>query len=299
MDAPRIAFSGHPKGQSPSSRHPPGHDYPAETVYGNAGVADDGFRVDVKNHIAHLDARGSMSAENVRGSVEGSLERLGVKKAWTFWCYSPDESTPLEEQVGVADGWYRRGRFEKFGLSNFFPAQVRAWLAICEEKYYVKPTVYQGIYNLIIREFEQELIPLLREHGIAFHAWQALAAGFLSGKATTGRGVEGTRYDSAHPFGPFVRKKYDRLQYHNAVKRLLDAVEPHGIAPTEAALRWLCYHSALGEGDGIILGASKLEQVRQNVEAVARGPLPDGVIGVIEEVGKTLSEVGGNTTDVM
>ena len=154
------------------------------------------------------------------------------------------------------------------------------------------------MYNLIIRESEKKLIPLLRKHGIAFHAWQSLAAGFLSGKATTGSGVEGTRYDAAHPFSPFVRKKYDRPEYHAAVGKLLDAIEPHGIAATDAALRWMCYHSALGSGDGIILGASKLEQVRRNAEAVERGPLPEDVVTAIEEIGRDLALVD-NDTNVM
>lgn len=96
-----------------SSRHPPGSDFLAEKLYGAAEVAKKGFTIDIKSHIVGLDARGSMRREEVRKSVEGSLERLKLKKANVFWCYSPDETTPIEEQAAAVDEQYRKGAFEK------------------------------------------------------------------------------------------------------------------------------------------------------------------------------------------
>ncbi|OIW31723.1 Aldo/keto reductase [Coniochaeta ligniaria NRRL 30616] len=272
-----------------SSRHPPGSDFLAEKLFGAAGVADKGFAVDVKSHIVQLDPRGSMRREGVRGSVEGSLGRLGLKKANVFWCYAPDEATPVEEQAAAVDEMYREGAFEKFGVSNFPPDLVEKWVAVSEEKGYVKPTAYQGIYNLISRDAETALLPLLRRHGMAFNAYSPLAAGFLTGKATAGQ-VEGTRFDAAHPLSGYIRAKYDKPVYHEAIGRLLAVLRPEDISPTEAALRWICYHSALGEKDGVILGASRLEQVKQNAEHVKKGPLPEAVVKEIEEVWKALAQ---------
>jgi aryl-alcohol dehydrogenase-like predicted oxidoreductase len=65
----------------------------------------------------------------------------------------------------------------------------------------------------------------------------------------------------------------------------------HRIPPAEGALRWVCYHSALGEEDGLILGELRLEQVKQNAEAVKKGPLPTGVVTEMEEEWKTLSQL--------
>lgn len=174
-------------------------------------------------------------------------------------------------------------------MSNFPPELVERWIAVSEEKGYVKPTAYQGIYNLISREAEAALLPLLRKHGISFNAYSPLAAGFLTGKATTGQ-AEGTRFDAAHPLSPYIRAKYDRPQYHSSIEKLLAVLKPNNISPTEAALRWICYHSARGEGDGVILGASRLEQVKQNAEDVKKGPLPEAVVTEIEEVWRALSQ---------
>jgi aflatoxin B1 aldehyde reductase len=158
---------------------------------------------------------------------------------------------------------------------------LEKYLAICEEKGYTKPTVYQGEYNLISRKVEAELIPLLRKHGIKFVAYSPLGGGFLSGKLTTGN-AEGTRF--ASPLAQRFREIYDQPEFHEKIHRLLRIIEPLGISPTGAALRWLAYHSLLGEGDGIILGARRGEQVEENVRDIAQGPLPDSVVQAINGI---------------
>jgi aflatoxin B1 aldehyde reductase len=61
---------------------------------------------------------------------------------------------------------------QEFGLSNFPPELVAEFISVCEEKGYVKPSVYQGLYNLLSRESEETLFPLLRKHNIAFNAYR-------------------------------------------------------------------------------------------------------------------------------
>ncbi len=60
----------------------------------------------------------------------------------------------------------------QLGLSNYSPAQVKEYLAVCEKYGYVKPTVYQGSYNAVSRGAEEELLPLLRKNGITFVAYR-------------------------------------------------------------------------------------------------------------------------------
>lgn len=148
--------------------------------------------------------------------------------------------------------------------------------------------MYQGNYNLVSRRSEARLVPLLRKHGMSYVAYSPLAAGFLTAKFTTGR-AEGTRFDPAHPFSSFALGIYDKPEFHRAVERLLDGLKGRDMSAAEAALRWICFHSVLGEGDGVIMGASRIEQVKQSSEFIAKGPLPEEVVQVIEEVWKTLS----------
>lgn len=173
---------------------------------------------------------------------------------------------------------------------------LESFIVICENNGYVKPSVYQGQYNLICRRPEKELLPFLRKHNMTFNAYSPLGGGFLTGKLTLGT-AEGTRLRSA--YGAHFANWYDRPEFHDAVRRLLEIIEPLGIKPSEAALRWLAYHSDLGERDGIILGATKVEQLKQNLEDVEKGPLPREVVDVIAAIGKAVDEMGGGDFEVV
>jgi aflatoxin B1 aldehyde reductase len=71
---------------------------------------------------------------------------------------------------------------------------------------------------------------------------------------------------------------------HAAMADLLGTLEPLGIAGSEACLRWLYYHSALSEDDGVILGASKTPQIVQNMTDISKGPLPTEVLQKIDSL---------------
>jgi aflatoxin B1 aldehyde reductase len=78
--------------------------------------------------------------------------------------------------------------------------------------------------------------------------------------------------------------KYKTPEMHAAMADLLDTLEPLGIAGSEACLRWLYYHSALSEKDGVILGASKMPQIIQNMTDISKGPLPMEVLQKINSL---------------
>lgn len=131
-------------------------------------------------------APGSHGAENIAKSVAASLKALGLEgegkvlgteegptgKVDIMYLHSPDRATPFEETCRAMDQEYRRGRFERFGLSNYRADEVEEIVRICEEHGWVQPTVYQGRYNAIIRSGEELLFPVLRRHGIGFYAYR-------------------------------------------------------------------------------------------------------------------------------
>lgn len=156
--------------------------------------------------------------------------------------------------------------------------------------------MYQGQYNLICRGPEKELLPFLHAHGIAFNAYSPLGGGFLTGRLTAGDAA-GTRLGSA--YGAHFTRWYDRPEFHDAVRALLAVIEPLGIRPAGAALRWIAFHAALDPArDGIILGATKVDQVRQNVDDINQGPLPQAVLDEIESIGRKIDEMGGGDFEV-
>ena len=163
---------------------------------------------------------------------------------------------------------------------------LAAYIEICERKGYVKPTVYQGVYNLIDRRREGPVLDLVRKHSMQFVAHSPQASGFLRGSLTTGQ-VEGTRFSEGNMMSMDARR-YDTEKHHAAVRFLDSMLQPHGIPKTEASLRWLAFHSQLGPEDAIIFGASKMHQVKENVAAFGKGPLPVEVVEALNGVWETL-----------
>jgi aflatoxin B1 aldehyde reductase len=83
---------------------------------------------------------------------------------------------------------------------------------------------------------------------------------------------------------------YDRTEKDKALGKITEAGQKHGISPLSAGLRWLAYHSELGEEDGIILRASTFEDLNGKVREIAKGPLPEEMVGMIDKVGRAVGD---------
>ncbi|KAJ6016602.1 hypothetical protein N7540_011193 [Penicillium herquei] len=108
------------------------------------------------------------------------------------------------------------------------------------------------------------------------------ANGYIKPSRATRGDIEGTRFSSSNPISSSLNGIYNKPHIHKAITSLLDALEPLQISGSGACLRWLYYHSVLQEGDGVIMGASKLPQIVQNIDDIARGPLPAEVVRDID-----------------
>ena len=125
------------------------------------------------------------------------------------------------------------------------------------------------------------MFPAIRALGMRFYAFNPLAGGMLTGKHQ--------HFEDAPEPGRFARLKsyrdrYWKQSYFDAVDEIRNACEAEGIPMVEAAYRWLCNHSCLDatKGDGILLGASKITQMEQNMEAAKRGELPQSILDAMD-----------------
>ena len=84
---------------------------------------------------------------------------------------------------------------------------------------------------------------------------------------------------------PNYQKRYWKKSFFDAVDLIREAAAKYGITTIEATYRWLAYHSMLDSerGDAILIGASKLSHLKQNMEAVQAGPLPEDIVAAFEE----------------
>jgi len=243
-----------------------------------------------------------LQPSEVRRQLEESLKRMGKESVDIFYLHAPCHKTPIIETLNEVDRLHKESKFKEFALSNYASWQVMEIYQLCKANDWVLPTLYQGMYNPVTRQVEGELFPCLRSLGIRFQAYNPLAGGVLTGKhkyedeknneIQVGRFKESGKNKWA--------KKYRNRFWHPCHFQTVDklrvalakAYPNNDVSLVEASLRWLVHHSMLTPEDGIILGASSVEQLKQNFSAINKPPLDKTVVDVFDEGWAAGSRVG-------
>jgi len=224
---------------------------------------------------------GRLDRDAVLSQLGTSLQRLGVEKADVLYLHFPNHATPLAQTLEACMELREAGKFGELGLSNFPASLVLEAAEICAVRGWEAPTVYEGVYNAFSRSSEA-LMPTLRAAGMRFAAYNPLAGGLLCGKYhTAGQLPQTGRFADM----PGYRDRYWKESYFAGLSPVRRACAEADISMTDAALRWLQFHSRLdaSAGDGVILGVSGLAQLLQNAAACGHGPLPATVAQAFEE----------------
>lgn len=248
----------------------------SEALLGEVHAADK-FAVSTK---APAFSPHSLEHDKIIANCNKSLKALETKKVDIYYLHGPDHSTPLEQQCDAIGKLHSEGKFDRFGVSNISPKTVRAMHDYCKSKGYCLPKVYQGSYNPLQRNIEFELFPVLRELGMVFYAYSPLAGGIFAKKLDDILNpASGDRYNIFPVF-----KRYLTDDSIPALRKLHERCDAEGINILEANMRWLKHHSGLGEGDAVILGASKPEQLDRALTVAEGGPLDDGLVSAFAEL---------------
>jgi aflatoxin B1 aldehyde reductase len=226
---------------------------------------------------------GGLSSQQLRFQVKESLKDLGVKKVKYMFLHAYDYETPLEETLETMNELFGEGKWEEWGLSNFSLGQCQEVIRICEEKGYKKPSVYQGMYNIICRKVE-ELFPFLEEHDMSFWAYNPLCGGLMTGKTKqTGR---------------FTNPIYQNIFWKEDIVRVCRNLHEFALSKgmkgggIELALVWLRDFSLLRKGrDAILLGASTLSQFQQNWDILHQPSIQNHKKEIVEFVDNKVRNV--------
>ncbi|KAG8156726.1 hypothetical protein KVR01_013331 [Diaporthe batatas] len=268
-----------------AARYPPFNPGRSEQLIGEADTSG-AFVVDTKVYTEVGDGSGDLTQAAMQKSVGGSLSRLQRPHVNVLFAHRPDPATPLEEQVRGFQDQVSRGLAREWGVANHPPEALERIIALCAEKGWAKPTWYQGTYNMLTRGAEARVLPVLRAHGMSFLASHALASGFLTGGHVDAEG---------RPTGRFAKNaNLAHPEVAAAMKEFVDGCSAHDLQPVEVASRWTSHHSALGDGDAIVLGASKLEQVGDTVAHISKGPLPQEMVVLVDRVWATVTPIRGS-----
>lgn len=262
----------------------------SEEYLGRLDLESKGFKIETKLYptIAMPNSleKVTHNPEDLRIYLRKSLEALNVKTLEMWYLHGPDRSVPYEVTLKAVNDLYKEGYFKRLGISNYAAWEVAEIVQICRANGYVQPTVYQGIYNAIHRSVEPELFPCMRKFGISFYEFNPLGGGFFTGRYTSADDVPepGSRFDEDKRQGKHYRQRYWQEPYFKAISSIRAVAEKHGLTMAEVALRWVSHHSLMkrGYGDSILIGASSLNHIEQNLVDLEKGPLPDEVVQTLD-----------------
>jgi aryl-alcohol dehydrogenase-like predicted oxidoreductase len=210
-------------------------------------------------------------------AIDQSLARLQTDYLDLYYLHAPDYQTPIEESLETMDHLVRAGKVRYPAVSNYAAWQVVEMHCISQRNGYQAPHVSQPMYNLLARGVEQEYHDMCRRFGVATVVYNPLAGGLLTGKHQPDRPIPGTRFEA----NQLYLDRYWHPAYFQAVDELKSAAERAGRSLVDLALNWLLHHTPT---DCVLMGASTVEQLVQNVDAMGKGALPEDVVKTCDEV---------------
>jgi len=204
--------------------------------------------------------------------VDASLRRLGTDHVDILYIHIYDEHTDSEDLTITVEHLVQAGKVRYGGISNFPAWRVAA--ADTAARLLGKPrfAVYQGLWNLLCRDVEDDLVPMCRELGLGFVAWGPLAYGMLTGKYRRDRPPpRGSRLGDASA-RETLSLRYDPERALDAVDALSAIAEQRGATTGQIALAWLLTQPGL---TSVLTGARTVEQLQANLGALETELTPD------------------------
>jgi aryl-alcohol dehydrogenase-like predicted oxidoreductase len=228
------------------------------------------------------------SPENVRRSIEGSLERLGTDHVDLYYLHRVDPNTPIEETVGAMGELVKEGKVRHLGLSEASPDTLRRAHA-------THPiSALQSEYSLWTRDPENNGLPACRELGVGFVAYSPLGRGFLSGRFKSSDEIEEADFRRHNP--RFQGEAFDRNLA--LLEKVREIASEKGCTPGQLALAWVL---AQGEDIAAIPGTKRRTYLKENLAAADIELTADDLARIDAEVpaaeGDRYDRIGMTTVD--
>jgi L-glyceraldehyde 3-phosphate reductase len=199
-------------------------------------------------------------------SCAQSLKRTGLEYFDIFYSHRPDPATPFEETLGALDALVRQGKALYVGISSYTGAQTDAALAIVARERLAPITIHQPYYNMLGRTVEDDLLPHTDRAGVGVIAFCPLASGLLAGT----KYQDGDVPPDSRPAREWARhwvastSKDDKRRILQGLNGL---ARERGQSLAQMAVAWTLRHAGM---TSVVMGASRPEQVEQNVAALSK-----------------------------
>jgi aryl-alcohol dehydrogenase-like predicted oxidoreductase len=234
----------------------------SETLIGN-WLAQGGRRdkVVIATKVAKWSRHPGLAPATIRAAAEESLQRLRIDTIDLYFAHEDDPSVPLEDTLGAFARLIEEGKVRAIGASNYPAARLAEALETSAKHGLPRYEVVQPEYNLVSRkDYETQLEPLVREHGLGVVPYYALASGFLTGKYRTQEDL-GTNPARAQGAGRHLNGHGLRV-----LAALDDVARRHDAVPAQVALAWLMARPGI---TAPIASATSVAQVQELAGAAA------------------------------
>jgi aryl-alcohol dehydrogenase-like predicted oxidoreductase len=224
-----------------------------------------------------------LSRKHILESIDGSLQRLQTDYVDLYQAHRFDHTTPLEETMLAFSDVVRAGKALYIGVSEWRAEEIRAAKALADELH-VPFVSNQPQYNMIWRVIETDVVPTCEELGLSQIVWSPIAQGALTGKYKPGeqppQGSRATDERGAQMISHFLDDDILRR-----VQQLIPIADGLGLSMAQLAVAWVLQNDNVASA---IVGASRPEQVEDNVKASGVVLPPDALKQIDEVLGDTI-----------
>lgn len=217
------------------------------------------------------------SRKYLLASLDQSLLRLQLEYVDIFYHHRPDPNTPLEETLAALDTAVSSGKALYVGLSNYPGELFAEAMQVCEKYNFVKPIIHQPSYSLLNRGIESTLLPVTDEWGVGVIAFCPLQQGLLTDKYLDGIPAD-SRAASEHGF---LRPNAVKAETIDKVRALNTIARERGQSLAQMALAWVLRTKSITSA---LIGASRPEQIKENVQATRNITFTQEELLKIEEI---------------
>lgn len=221
-----------------------------------------------------------LSRKHIMEGINGSLRRLGMDYVDLYQAHRYDRFTPLEETMQAFADVVHQGKALYIGVSEWTPEQIRAARLLAGDLK-IRLVSSQPEYSMLWRVIEPDVIPACRELGLSQIVWSPLAQGVLTGKYQPGQAPPpGSRATDTKGGGKQFMSKFMKDQILSAVQGLRPIAAELEVTMAQLAIAWVLQNDNVAAA---LVGASRPEQVKENVQASGI-QIPPEVLARIDEV---------------
>ncbi|GLV54927.1 glyceraldehyde 3-phosphate reductase [Dictyobacter sp. S3.2.2.5] len=220
-----------------------------------------------------------LSKKYLVASLDQSLKRLGLEYVDIFYAHRPDPETPLEETMAALDLIVRQGKALYVGVSNFPGDHLEQAVQITKQMGLAPITIHQPRYNMLDRKPEHNLFDHTVRNGIGVITYSPLAQGLLSDKYLGSNLPEDSR--AAAWWGRKNNEEVVQGEVQDKLNRLNSIAKERGQTLAQMALAW---NLRLPAVTSVLIGASKVEQIDENVAALKNLDFSAEELKAIDEI---------------